>query len=167
MNKTVIAVFGIVAVASLIAFYIWVSLNRYYVTTGSAGVAYEVDRKTGESWMLHGDKKIRQKGGGESRQKGEELPYAEARKVNARGEVSHGAFFGELYNGSDWAVTRLILNLSLKEQDGSVRWSRDYSKAVTITPLTWGEFTIVIGGEDEMKNTDWTINNIKMFGYKE
>ena len=61
-NRTVIAVLGIVAVACLIAFYIWASHNRYYIVTGSQGFAYEVDRKTGESWLLYRDHKTPQEG---------------------------------------------------------------------------------------------------------
>jgi hypothetical protein len=58
-----IAVLGIVAVACLIAFYIWSSHNRYYIVTGGQGVAYEVDRETGETWALLGRSKIRQQVG--------------------------------------------------------------------------------------------------------
>ena len=138
MNKTIIAVVGIVAVACLIAFYIWSSHNRFYIMTGSQGVAYEVDRKTGKSWKLRGARKILQEGGDESHQKEEELPHAAASKITGDADLSYGLFSGKLYNGSDWVVTRVIVSVSAKEEDGTIRWSRDFSEAVTIRPLTTG-----------------------------
>lgn len=165
MNKTVIAVVGVVAVASLIALYIWSSHNRFYIMTGSQGVAYEVDRKTGESWMLYGASKIPQQGGGESRQKEEELPFAAATKVTGNAGLSYGLFSGKLYNGSDWVVTRVIVSVSAKEEDGTVRWSRDFSEAVTIRPLTTESFSITVAGEQGIKEAPWNIK--KVFGYKE
>jgi hypothetical protein len=165
MNKTVVAVVGIVAVACLVGFYIWASHNRYYIMTGSQGVAYEVDRKTGESWMLYGARKIPQQGGGESRQKEEELPYAEASKITGNAGLSYGLFSGKLYNGSGWVVTRVIVNISAKEKDGTVRWSRDFSEAVTIRPFTAGSFSITVTGEQGIKDAPWSIKNV--FGYKE
>ena len=80
MNKTVIAVVVVVAVACLIGLYIWSSHNRFY-TTGSQDVTYEVDRKTGKSWVLAGVRKILQQREGESHKKEEELPFAAASQV--------------------------------------------------------------------------------------
>jgi hypothetical protein len=166
MNKTVIAVAAIVAVACLIAFYIWSSHNRYYIMTRSQGVAYEVDRKTGESWRLYKDRKIAQQGGGESRQKEQELPYAEASKITGEaGLSSYGLFSGKLYNGSDWTVTRVIVSVSAKEEDGTVRWSRDFSEALTIKPLTTVSFSVTVTGDQRIKEAPWNIK--KVFGYKE
>src|SRR5438093_1289772 len=130
MNKTIIAVVGIVTVACLIAFYIWSSHNRFYIMTGSEGVAYEVDRKTGKSWMLRGARKIPQEGGDESHQKEEELPYAAASQITGNAGLRYnGLFDGKLYNGSDWVVTRVIVSVTAKEEDGTIRWSRDFSQA--------------------------------------
>jgi hypothetical protein len=165
MNKTVIAVAAIVAVACLIAFYIRLSHNRYYIMTGSQGVAYEVDRKTGESWMLYGYRKIAQQGGGESRQKEQELPYAEASKITGNAGLSYGLFSGKLYNGSDWTVTRVIVSVSAKEEDGTIRWSRDFSEALTIKPLTTESFSVRVAGEQGIKEAPWNIK--KVFGYRE
>jgi hypothetical protein len=140
MNKTVVAVVSILAAASLIGLYIWASHHRYYIMSGDRGVAYEVDRKTGESWMLYGEKKIPQQGGAESRHKEQELPSAEAAKVTGNAGLSYGLFSGKLYNGSDWVVTKVVVNVSAKEDDGTIRWSRDLSEAVTIRPLTTESF---------------------------
>ena len=135
MNKTVVAVVAVVAVAALIGLYIWSSHNRFYVATVSQRVAYEVDRKTGESWMLLDDQKTPMQGRDESRHEEQELPNTAAKQVTGNaGLSSSGTFSGKLYNGSDWVVTRVILNVSANEEDGTVRWSRDFSDAVTIRP---------------------------------
>jgi len=94
MNKTVVAVVAVVAVACLIGLYIWSSHNRFYIMTGSKGVAYEVDRKTGESWVLYGALKIPQQGEGQSPQKEEELPFAAASQVTGSAGLSYGLFSG-------------------------------------------------------------------------
>lgn len=165
MNKTVVAVVGILAAACLIGLYIWASHNRYYIMTGDSGVAYEVDRKTGESWMLYGGKKIPQQGGIESRDKEQELPHAEATKITGNASLSNGYFSGKLYNGSDWIVTRVVINVSAKEEDESVRWSRDFSENLTIKPLTTESFSFAVTGDHGIKDAPWGIKQV--FGYKE
>lgn len=165
MNKTVIAVVGIVAVACLLGFYIWASHNRYYITTGSQGVAYEVDRKTGESWVLYGERKVPQRGGGEARQKERELPYETSSKITGNASLAYGSFSGRLYNGSDWVVTRVVIRVSAKEKDGTVRWTRDFSEIVTIKPLTTESFSISVTGDEGITKAPWNIE--KIFGHKE
>lgn len=165
INKTVIAVVGILAATCLIAFYIWTSQNRYYIMTGSQGVGYEVDRKTGESWMLRGAHKIRQQADDEGHEKEAVLPYADAGKITGNAGLRSGLFSGELYNGSDWVVTRMIVNVSATVKDGSTRWSRDFSTAVRIEPLTTGRFVISVAEDEGITNTQWALK--KVFGHKE
>lgn len=165
MNKTTVVVVGIVATALLIGLYIWSSHHRFYIMTGDRGVAYEVDRKTGQSWMLYGGKKIPQEGPMESRHKEQELPHGDAAKITGNAGISYGMFSGRLYNGSDWVVTRVVINVSAREADHTIRWSRDFSEAVTIRPLSTESFSITVAGELGITNAPWTIR--KVFGYKE
>lgn len=164
MNKTIVAVVTVVAVACLIGLYIWSSHNRFYIVTGSNGGAYEVDRKTGESWALRGSRKIPQQGEGESHHTEEELPSDAASKVTGNAGLSYGQFSGKLYNGSDWVVTRVVISISAKEADGTVRWSRDFSEAVTVKPLTTEYFWITVGGDAGINDAAWSIK--KVLGYK-
>jgi hypothetical protein len=62
MNKTNIIIIAIVAVACVATFYALQSDNRYCVVIGAEKVAYEVDKKTGESWVLSGANKVKQEG---------------------------------------------------------------------------------------------------------
>ena len=165
MNKTIVAVVGILATALLIGLYIWSSHHRYYIMTGDRGIAYEVDRKTGQSWMLYGGEKIPHEGGAESRHKEQELPYSDAAKITGNAGLSYGLFSGRLYNGSDWVVTRVVINVSAKEADDTIRWSRDFSEAVSIRPLSTESFSVIVAGGHGVTNAPWTIK--KVFGYKE
>ena len=58
MNKTIIFTVGILSTALLIGYYFYQQTDRYYITVVSGGGAYEVDKKTGQTWVLYGDKKI-------------------------------------------------------------------------------------------------------------
>ena len=57
MNKTIVWVTAIIAVACVAVFYVWSTYNRYYITA-VRGYAVEVDQKTGKSWLLIKDRKI-------------------------------------------------------------------------------------------------------------
>jgi len=165
MNKTVITVVGIIAASCLIGLYIWSSHNRYYIMTSDRGIAYEVDRKTGESWMLYGDRKVSQRGGSENRQKEIKLPYEAVSKVTGNAGISYGVFSGKIYNGSDWIVTRIVVHVTAKEDNEVIRWSRDFSEPVTIKPLTTESFSMAVAGGEGVKETIWGIKEV--FGYKE
>lgn len=164
MNKTVVALAVVIAVILLVGFYIWSSHNRYYIMTGSEGVAYEVDRKTGESWMLYGGRKIPQEGPSSKRHQ-EPLPHAEASKVTGNAALSFGSFSGKIYNGSSWTVTRIVINVTAKEADDTVRWSRDFSENVTVSPLSTESFYVSVTGAHDIKDAFWTIKQV--FGYKD
>ena len=168
MNKTVTVVAGIAAVACLIGFYIWSSHNRYYITAGPKGV-YEVDSKTGESWLLSGGHKIAQEGDGESHEKEQELPHAEASKITGNADTDFQSwirsfqFSGKLHNGSDWTVTRVIVGLESKNVNGTVLWARDFSAPVTIKPLTVASFSFDVV-DPLYSGTSWTIKTV--YGYR-
>ena len=161
MNKTVVAVVGIVSASCLVGLYIWSSHNRYYIMTSDRGIAYEVDRKTGESWMLYGVRKLPQRG----RQKEEQLSHTVAGKITGNASMSYGVFSGKIYNGSEWVITRVVVNVSAKEKNGNIRWSRDFSEIVTISPLTTESFSITVLDSEGVKESLWNIKEV--FGYKE
>lgn len=162
MNKTIVWVAAIIAVAGVVIFYIWSSYDRYYITTSSKGIAYEVDRKTGKSWALIGGRKILQ----ESLDKPKRpLPGDEQIKITGNAELSYGWFSGKIYNGSSWTITRVIFKIIAKEDDGSIRWDRDFSKDVTIGPLETGKFKVLVTGDAGVKDVSWHIKQV--FGYQE
>ncbi|HHT9105302.1 MAG TPA: hypothetical protein ACFYD7_05445 [Candidatus Wujingus californicus] len=58
MNKTIVFTVGILSTALLIGYYFYQQTNRYYITGAGEGTAYEVDKKTGQTWYLYGGKRI-------------------------------------------------------------------------------------------------------------
>ena len=60
MKKPFFAIIGILAVASIIAYYFYLQNHRFYIISTANGIAYEIDRRTGQSWLLSGNKKIPQ-----------------------------------------------------------------------------------------------------------
>lgn len=57
-KKTAIWIAVIFASALVISTYLWASHNRYDIVVGDGSAAYEVDRKTGKTWYIRGDRKI-------------------------------------------------------------------------------------------------------------
>ncbi len=94
--------------------------------------------------------------GHDERKPEEELPLAEVAKITGTANLSNGWLFGTPYNGSDWVVTRVIVNVAVFEKDSVVwtpqtgippppdykasddagRSARDSSKGTT-TKLSW------------------------------
>lgn len=63
MKKTIVAI--IVGILLIVGFYSWLACNRYHIVTNSRGIAYVLDKATGNTWFMHGktkgahEKKIR------------------------------------------------------------------------------------------------------------
>jgi hypothetical protein len=67
-------------------------------------------------------------------------------------------FSGKLYNGNEeTTVTRVIFNITVKEIDGTVRWSRDFNDNITIPPLTTSSFGFPVTGDNGTTNFEWNI----------
>jgi len=127
------------------------------------GRAYEVDRKTGETWLLVGTQKLPHS---QTEKKAQRLPYIEHIKVtgNASHRARYSDFDGKLYNGSSWKLTRVVFTLEAKEADGSVRWSRDHSKTLDLPTLQTGSFSVKLVG-DTGASVSWTAIK-EVYGYK-
>jgi hypothetical protein len=165
MNKTAIGIAAIIAAAAVVGFYIWSTHNRYYIITSSNGIAYEVDRKTGKSWVLFGGRKIEQESPDTQDRPEHPLPLAEKEKITGTAGLGFDeTFSGKIYNGSSWVVTRAVMNVTAKEEDGSVRWSRDFSADLKIKPLETASFSVAVTGERGIKLATWNIKEI--YGYQ-
>src|SRR5262245_39416256 len=56
INKTAVVCVGIIAIAATLCVYFYTNSNRYVTANGGKGAIYRIDRKTGKSVMLDGDK---------------------------------------------------------------------------------------------------------------
>ncbi|HVM60088.1 MAG TPA: hypothetical protein VMV72_04410 [Verrucomicrobiae bacterium] len=164
MNKTLVAVVGILCLSGLVGLYIWTSHNRFYITRSTEDLAYEVDRKTGQSWMLEGEVKKLMTGNVEAappEPTEQELPTDEALKINGTAHIDDlGYLTGSFYNGSTWKVSRVVVTLS--QGDGVDSSTRDYSEDIDIYPLTTRDFSIEIIGQKSLKS--WRVK--QAFGRK-
>lgn len=169
MNKNLILVVTIIAVTCLIGLLIWTSNSRF-VGLSSGDQAFEIDKRTGKTWFLRGGSKIEQKVPGNEETKKEEmlLPPSEATKVTGNASISRyqDNFSGKIYNGSNWIVTRMIINITVKERDGSLRWSRDFSTSPSYgkcSSLSTSDFSVAITGGEGTVDVSWYIKQV--FGF--
>ncbi len=165
MNKTVIWVVVLIAAAAVAAFYVWPSLNRYSIETGTDGVAFEVDGKTGKSWALRHTTKAAHKSRDIKKKPERILPNAEQAKVTGSAELSFGRFSGEVYNGSKWTITRIVFGVTATEESGSVRWARDHSENIVVGPRITRSFSGLTIEREGMKNAPYSIKEV--YGYQE
>ena len=161
LNKTAIAIVFIVGVFALIAYYLYLTNNRYYILTSEKGVAYEVDRRTGDTWVLHGTTKRLQEEYRPVNRRLKAIPYPDKSKITGNGSLGYGSFSGKLYNGSDWTVKEVVFQITAKEEDGSVRWSRQLKKEITIEPLSTEYFSVTVSGEQKVGSFTWHLDQAR------
>lgn len=129
--------------------------------TTSKGVAYEVDRRSGKTWILLGGRKIEQIDESNVDQGLESIPYADLQKLTGRASLSSYGFSGSIYNGTSWTVKEITFIVTVKEKDGSVRWSREYIDNVNIKPKTSGDVYFNVTGAKDFGEWTWGIKEAK------
>lgn len=58
MNKNIIIITLIVALTVVASIYFWSSNNRYYMVTNKDGHVYQLDKTTGDTFLIIQNKKI-------------------------------------------------------------------------------------------------------------
>ncbi len=158
LNLTAVVIVGVVVCGLLVGVYLWLAHNRFYILSGREGIAYEVDRRTGETWTLRGANKTRHKSPELDRRRAETIPPWEAAKITGNAGLSgYGSFSGMIYNGSGWTVTRVIFTVTAKEESGAVRWTRDLAENCEVAPMTTGSFSVSVPGDQGVKDVVWLI----------
>jgi hypothetical protein len=93
------------------------------------------------------------------------LPYEERNKVTGNAFLSSapafGYFFGDIYNGSKWSITDMVIQIVVKEKDGSIRWSRKFKDSTYIPSLSTGQVSISVAGYENAGNFEWNIEEIR------
>jgi len=159
MQKTLIAAVSIMVAGMSLVFFIHSSFNRYSLFTAKDGKTYEVDKRSGRTWLLDGKKKVPVEDIDASRPILEEIEMTkdEVAQIAAEARLSNGTFLGRIYNGTDKPLTRVIMRVTAKETDGTVRWSRDYTEGLFIKPLTTGHFNISVTDGDNLGDVSWVV----------
>jgi len=131
MQKTILGIVALIVFGAVVAYYSYLDHNRFKVTTTTShGIAYEVDTKTGESWMLAGATKVRQedpKAFGKATEKTIELPHEALTMLHGTAAVSRiNHIECAIYNGSNYEVTELYVRVVVKNEVGNDEIDRIY-----------------------------------------
>ncbi len=159
-HKTILIVTLCILICGLIGYWLYLEKNRYtIIKSGSPGITYEIDKKTGKSWMLRYDKKIEQIDPEEKEKINlamtQPLPNEEFKKVTGNALFSDlKTFCGDLYNGSTWIITKLNIRVKCME------WEREFSVITNISPLTTESFSFKVTGYKGNPNYDWLISGL-------
>jgi hypothetical protein len=88
-------------------------------------------------------------------------PWDQANVTGTAG-LSYGGtlFSGNLYNGTNYFLRNVVINITAKEKNGKIRWARQFSDDVFIKPLTTGSFQIEVV-DAAGAQLDWSINEAK------
>ncbi len=164
-RTVIVVVVAICVLGGLAGYYMYLANNRYYIIGGDRGLAYEVDRVTGRTWMLLGSKKEEHQNPARADASLKQLPWSELAKVTGNAGLGSGGFSGKVYNGSTkWTITRLVFRVTAKDKGDVDRWTRDLSEDVTIAPLATQNFFVTVTGDDKIESSSWTIT--AAYGYE-
>jgi len=149
---------AIITTGGLLAFALYLNNTRFYMMTSSGGQAYEVDRRTGRTWILRGDSKTEQLDPAAIEPGLKAIPFFDVhRHLTGRANLEWGKLSGSVYNGTDWTVKRIVFSVTIKEEDGTVRWTREYATNVRIPPKSSSETTFDVTGAGDFGSWSWSI----------
>jgi hypothetical protein len=159
MRKTIIATVSIMVIGMALIFFVHSSNNRFMLVVNEDGQTYQIDKRSGKTWLIDGKKKISLDDPEAPRPKLEEfeMEAADLKKLNVEARLSKGTFLGKLYNGAAVPVTRVVFTVSAREKDGRVRWTREFTEGMFVKPQTTGRFAIGVTDGDELGDVTWTI----------
>lgn len=159
MQKTIITAVSIMVAGMTLIFFIHSSNNRFSIVTAANGQTYEVDKRNGQTWLINGKKKIPINDPNAPRPllKEFEMTADEVNKLRVEARLSKGTLLGKVYNGSNIPLTRVILTVTAKEPDGSLRWTRDLTEGMFVKPMATGRFVISITDADDLDDVTWTV----------
>jgi hypothetical protein len=146
MQKSIIAIVAIMITGMVLIYYIQTSHNRFAIVIGADGQTYQIDKRSGHSWIIADQKKIPLDDPETPRPRMRELEVttADMSAFSVEGRLSKGTLLGTIYNGSDTPMTRAVLSVAAKEPDGTLRWTRNISDTLFIRPMETGRFTISV-----------------------
>ncbi|CAG1065734.1 hypothetical protein BAC1_01322 [uncultured bacterium] len=146
----------------LFGIFFWPTLYHYdKMTVGGNMFPVRTNRLTGNSDIFLMNEWTSQK-----TKKGKMLPASELNKITGNAGLNgYGSFSGKIYNGSDWTITKMIIQVVAKEKEGTVRWNRKYTETTSIAPLTTGYISFDVTGDENVSSSEWSIDEV--YGYKE
>jgi hypothetical protein len=90
------------------------------------------------------------------------LPIEESSKITGSLYIDHfGSLCGEIYNGSNWIITDVILRVVVKEKKGKVRWDRRFKDELNITPLSTSNIHLKVTGNEDIPLFEWSLEEVR------
>jgi len=160
MNMKSIACLGI-PLAVMAGLLFWLTPYRYdRMTLSQNTILIRTSRFTGETeYFVDGEwKSGKISGGGSSLQRVSDLSA-----ISRRAGLEGDAFAGIIYNGSQWTLTELTVDVVAKELNGKVRWERQFTAFVDIKPLSVGHFNVPMMETEHLQDTTWNITGARGF----
>ncbi|MDY0268962.1 hypothetical protein [Trichloromonas sp.] len=159
MRKTIIATVSIMVFGMALVFFIHSAHNRFALVINEDGKTYQIDKRSGKTWLIEGDKKTPLDAPDQPRPKLEEFEMAaeDLKNLQVEGRIRKGTFFGKLYNGTGQPITRVTFKVNAREADGRLRWSRDFTEGMFVKPQTTGRFAITVTDGDDVGEVSWII----------
>lgn len=125
---------------------------------GKDGIAYKIDRKTGKTWYMRGDK-MEEVIDPNPKASSHELPSYLISEIKGTGGYTVGSFFGgELYNPTDYHIESITFVVQ-NEKDGNEGWRRRFTNSVNILPRSTGSFSFDTLDGDKAEATSWGIES--------
>ncbi len=86
-------------------------------------------------------------------------------KVDGVASLSAGNFSGDIYNGSDWVISDIVVSVSAIDENKNFKWERKYRIEEIVTPLSYKAFSIPVADGFGVYLDTWNIRRV--FGFKD
>lgn len=152
------------AIGFAAAFTLQSSNDRYSIISVGDGKSHKIDRKTGKTWLIQGQK-VEELHGPDfevSEPPLTNVPSNELEQVNGTANYAIDALFGgKLYNGSEWQIRRI--RVLIESAPGQPEWSRYFWDDVTLQPESTGTFQVDTMDGHRANAVTWKIVEAKGF----
>lgn len=164
MKAKITLLFGGILLLIVVAnFLVWKSFDRYSLAHGGDGYVYQLDKRTGHSWLLVAGQKVPVREiVAQQEHELRELNILEQMSVtgSASAAFSSGGVCTwnfAIHNGLDSAIEELVIAFTLKDSSSSNLWTRDYRVRETIEPLASKTISLQIPGSSLDSKFEWII----------
>jgi hypothetical protein len=151
----------------LLALFVWPTRFRYGTTSvGNEQVMTRSDRLTGRTQMLLGVQwtPVEENDPSPSRAAPTSLPPSELAKVTGTANAPMGTMYLNLYNGSSWQVTGVVIQVIGLGAHGDTLWQRSYRTPISIEPLHSSISSFTFTHDPMMRRFEWFLESAEGYG---
>lgn len=155
---------GFVLLLALANFFLWKGFDRYALAQEErSGVVYQLDKRTGQSWMLIAGRKVPvREVEGQQDYELRELNSFEGLLLTGSASIQHvsggaGTWSFAIHNGLDSAIEEFVIAFSLKDSSSTVLWTKDFKVLERIEPLSSKIINLQIPGTGFDSTFEWSV----------